>query len=178
MKKLLLPTLAVGVILFVWQFLSWAALNIHGAEQQYTPNQEAVLQVLSEQLEAGSYFLPLAAPGSTADEQEAFMKEHAGKPWAIVHYREAFEVNMAAKLIRGFVIDLVAGFLLVWLLSQMAQADMKRAVLASLAVGFMAYLSIPYLNSIWFEGNTLGHLVDAIVPWGLSGLFLGWWMNR
>ena len=37
MKTFLLPTVLGGVILFFWQFLSFAAINLHGEAQEYTP---------------------------------------------------------------------------------------------------------------------------------------------
>lgn len=46
------------------------------------------------------------------------------------------------------------------------------------AIGIIGYLTIPYLYSIWFETNSLGHLVDALVSWGLVGAWLGWWLPR
>jgi len=45
-------------------------------------------------------------------------------------------------------------------------------------VGLIGYLTIPYLNSIWFETNSIGHLIDAFVSWGLVGIWLGWWLPR
>jgi hypothetical protein len=49
---------------------------------------------------------------------------------------------------------------------------------ACVAVGIIGYLTIPYLNSVWFEGSSMGYLVDALVQWGLVGAWLGWWLPK
>ena len=52
MKKQLIATLVGGVLIFFWQFLSWTALNVHGAEFTYTPNEGKILEALSQNLPA------------------------------------------------------------------------------------------------------------------------------
>ncbi len=178
MKKQLIATLVGGLILFFWQFLSWTMLNVHGAEYQYTANQDKILECLTQNMEEGSYMLPQPAPGSSPEEQQAFMKSADGRPWATVIYHKSFSGNMGMNMIRAFSVDLVAVFLLVWLLLKFNNLDFKTALLSSLAVGAIAYLTIPYLNSIWFESNTIGYLVDLVVQWGLLGAWLGWWLTR
>jgi hypothetical protein len=36
MKKLVIGSLVGGIIIFIWQTLSWAMLNLHHASQEYT----------------------------------------------------------------------------------------------------------------------------------------------
>lgn len=179
MKKQLIGTLVAAVILFLWQFLSWAILPVHQDVYGYTPNQDKIIEALSQNLTAeGTFMLPMPPPGSTREQQEEIMKNAEGKPWAHVSYHKSMKTDMGMNMFRGFTIDLVAAFLLIWLLSQMQRQDLVTAIKTSLVVGLVAYLTIPYLNSIWFEGSSLGHLADAIVPWTLVGAWLGWWMNR
>lgn len=178
MTKQLIATLVGGIILFVWQFLTWAMLNVHADEFRYTANQEQILQALSQNLEEGDYFLPGVPPGSSREVEEAAMKNSAGKPWATISYHKAMNMSMGMNMIRAFAADLVALFLLVWLLLRFAQLDFKTSVLASLAVGGIGYLTIPYLKSIWFESNSISYLIDVVVQWGLIGFWLGWWLPR
>ena len=178
MRKQITASLVAALILFIWQFLSWSLISVHGSEMQYTPNQDAILEYLSENLEEGSYFLPTVRPGATAEEMEAAMQEAEGKPWAQISYHSVLENNMGLNLVRGFVVDIVAAFLLVWLLLKIETLTFSTAITASLAVGFIGYLTIPYLNSIWFESETWGYLIDTIVQWGLIGGWLGWYLTR
>ena len=56
MNKTFLFTLTGGVLLFVWQFMSFAALNLHGNAQTYTPKDREILQFLEGmELEEGMY---------------------------------------------------------------------------------------------------------------------------
>ncbi len=178
MKNQLIATLVAGVILFIWQSLSWSMLNVHGSEMQYTDKQDTVLQALGQHLKEGTYFLPLVAPGSTSEQEQAYYAKMAGKPWATVSYHESMNMNMGMNMFRGIVVDFLAAFLLVWLLLKMPNLTFKTALLSSLAVGGIGYLTISYLNSIWFESDSLGHLADALVQWGLVGGWLGWYLTR
>lgn len=179
MKKQLVATVVGGLILFVWQFLSWAILQVHQSEFKYTPNQDPILEVLSQYLtEEGSYMIPGVPPGSSQSDEQALMEAHAGKPWAQVTYHRSFNTAMGTSMVRGLAVDLLAAWLLVWLLLKFERVNLVTALQASLVVGVIGYLTIPYLNSVWFETNSLGHLVDAIVQWGLVGLWLGWWLPR
>lgn len=178
MKKQLIATLVAALILFVWQFLSWSMLNIHGAEMTYTPKQDTILNFLSQNLEEGAYFLPTVPPDMPASEHQAAMEGAMGKPWARVQFHSKMEMSMGLNMVRGLAANLVAAWLLVWLLMQFAKIDLKTGVLASLAVGAIGYITIPYLNSIWFETSTMGYIIDLIVQWGLIGVWLGWYLGK
>lgn len=179
MKKQLIGALVGAVILFMWQFLSWSVGTIHGAEFQYTANQDKVMEALSANLtENGTYFMPQAFPEASSTEKQQYMQDHADKPWAIISYRTSFNTNMGMHMVRAFAVDFIAAFLFVWLLLQFAKLDFIKTVLSGLAVGIISYLTIPYLNSIWFETSSIGYLIDAIAAWGLTGVWLGWWLNR
>ena len=178
MKKQLIATLVGALLLFVWQFLSWAPLNIHGSEFTYTANQDKILDVLSQNLEEGQYMLPTAPPNSTPEQYQAVMDNSAGKPWAVISYHKSMDTGMGMNMLRGFVIDLISIFLLVWLLMQFANLQFKSILLTSLAVGGIGYLTIPYLNTIWFDESSIGYLIDTLVQWGLVGTWLGWWLTK
>lgn len=177
MKNQLIGALVAALLLFIWQFLSWGVFNLHGSAMQYTANQDAILEALNAaNLEEGQYFIPRAPEGASEDEQQLMRTEHEGQPWALVSYHTSLEDRMGFNLLRGFVINLVAAFLLVWLLGKMANPDMKTCLMGSIAVGLIGYFTINYLNAIWFESDTIPYLIDAVVSWGLVGLWLGWWI--
>lgn len=178
MKKSLVGALVGAIILFIWQFISWGISGIHGAEMQYTENQDEILAFLDGKLEEGTYFLPTVPEGASQEEQQALAETATGKPWAKISYRASFNSNMGMNLVRGFATDLIAAFLLCWVLLQFANLTFDKAIIASLSIGLIGYLTISYLNSIWFENNSLGDLIDAIVSWVLVGAWLGWWLRR
>ncbi|MFN0173873.1 MAG: hypothetical protein ACKVU0_04420 [Saprospiraceae bacterium] len=179
MKKQLIATIVGGLILFIWQFLSWSTLGVHNSEHGYTANQDKIMEALNQNLtEAGTYMVPGVPPGTSHEQAEALMQPNMGKPWASISYHKSFNMNMGMNMFRGFVVDLLAAFLLSWLLLRFANLNMRTAVQSSIFVGLIGYLTIPYLNSIWFENNSIGHLIDALVSWGLLGIWMGWWLTR
>ncbi len=179
MKKQLIAILVGGIILFIWQFLTWSLLNVHGNETKYTPNQARIMETLSQNLpEAGSYMLPQPPPGSSQAEKQAFMENASSTPWASIVYHKNFNTNMGMNMLRGILVDWLAVFLLVWLLLKFANLDFKTVLLTSLAVGIIGYLTISYLYTIWFDTSSIGQLIDTFVQWGLTGTWLGWWLTR
>jgi hypothetical protein len=179
MKKQLVATLVGGLILFVWQFLSWSLLPIHQSEYGYTPNQDKIMEALNQNLtEEGTYMLPGVPPGSSQEEAQAAMQAGSGKPWASISYHKSMNTAMGMNMIRGFVVDLLAAFLLIWLLMKVPNLTLGVVMQASVAVGLIGYLTIPYLNSIWFENDSIGYLIDTLVQWGLVGVWLGWYLPR
>jgi len=178
MTKQLVGTLVGGLILFFWQFFSFGVINLHESEMTYTPKQDQILEALNAfDLEEGTYMLPNVAAEDKSKQQE-LMQPYVGKPWVQLSYHKSLEGSMTMNLIRGFVIDLLSAFLLVWLLMKFEHRDFMTCVTASVVVGLIGYLTIPYLNTIWFKTSSLGYLVDAFVVWGLVGAWLGWWLNR
>jgi len=179
MNKTLVASLVGGVILFIWQFMSWSILGVHGSEMAYTDKQEEILDVLaSSGLEEGDYFLPNAAPGTSSEEYQAYFEEQAGKPWATISYRKEMNSSSYLNMFRGFVVNTLAVFLLVWLLVKIPELNMSTAITSSVMVGLIGYLTINYINSVWFETNSIPYLIDAVAQWGLCGVWLGWFLGR
>jgi hypothetical protein len=179
MTKQITAVLVAAILIFLWQFLSWSMLGVHQSEFKYTANQDKILEFLAETLdEEGSYMLPGVPPGTAMDQEQAMMKPYEGKPWAHISYHKSMSMAMGMNLVRGFAADLLAAYLLVWLLMKIETRSLSTILSCSLAVGLVGYLTIPYLNSIWFETSSLGYLIDAVVQWGVVGLWLGWWLPR
>lgn len=179
MKKQLIATAVAGIIIFIWQFCSWGICNLHSSEFTYTPNQDAIMNALNANLtEDGNYYLPSLPQDASQEQHEELMKSNMGKPWAMIKYHKVSDFSMGMNMFRGFVVDLVAAFLMIWLLMQFRETSFKTVLQSCLGVGFIAYLIVTYTNSIWFDTNTMMYFVDTIVMWGLVGCWLGWWMNR
>lgn len=175
MKNRIIAVAVSGILLFLWQFLSFAALNLHGGETGYTDRQDTLLATLSTELVPGNYLLPQAAPG---EDPQSFLANAHGQAWARIEYHAALDTGMAKPMLRSLTADLVAAALLVWLLLQLPVVTIGIAVRNSFAVGGIAFLTIPYLDSSWFDNDSLPYLIDWAAQWGIVGLWLGWWMRR
>ncbi len=178
MKKTLIGTLVGGLILFIWQFLSWGLLNLHYSQNNYTDNQDEIYEYLKGKLPEGEYFIPTIPQGATAEDREALTNKVTGQPWMQIKYHEKWNMSMPMNMFRGLVIDLLSVFLLIWVLLKFRELNLMTVLSASLAIGLIGYFTGPYLNSIWFATNTIPDLIDTIVQWGVVGLWLGWYLVR
>lgn len=178
MKKSILASLVGGLILFIWQFLSWGLLNLHYSQNSYTANQDEIREFLRNKLPEGEYFLPTIPKGASAEDQAALQKEVAGQPWMQIKYHDAWTMSMPMNLTRGIIIDIFSVFLLCWILTKIPDLTMGTAVISSLFVGLIGYFLNPYMESIWFETATMPDLLDAVVQFGLVGIWLGFILKR
>jgi hypothetical protein len=180
MKKTLIGALVGGIIIFIWQFLSWSLINFHESAQQYTPKQDAIMNVLkSEGLEEGGYILPMLPKTATTEEWQQFMTNAEGKPWASIQYHNAMKNDMMMNIIRGLVVNIITVWLLCWVLVRLKHTNFANILTASLFTGLIVFLNVPYTNYIWYESFDLyAHLADAVISWGACGLWLAWWLSR
>ena len=182
MKKMIIGSIVGGLIIFAWQFISWGALNLHEAQQKYTPKQDSILAYLGTQFsEDGAYFMPTVAPGASSEEMENQMKSAEGKPWAQLAYHKSMPgmKNMVMNMGRSLLVNIVVVWLLCWLLLKIPSPSFVTIFLGCIATGFIVFLNAPYVLHIWYHSFDLtAHFVDALASWGLTGIWLGWWLSR
>jgi hypothetical protein len=178
MKKLVIASLVGGIIIFIWQTLSWAALNMHHASQEYTPKQDTIMAFLNQQFTTeGAYLLPAYPPGTSREEMEKTMSLRTGKPWMQIQYHPSLNVNMGANIGKGLITDIILVGLACWILMKMSPAGFGKIFMACLFIGVIVFLNSPFTIHIWYPKADIGiHLLDAIVGWGLCGLWLGWYL--
>ena len=113
------------------------------------------------------------------EQMESFTKSIQGKPWAMVRYYQVYEIDMTSNMVRGLAVNILLAFLLIWIINRL-KAPSKQTILSlSLVVGFIAFSNISYTEHIWYPVFDLrAQLIDAFVGWGLTGLWLGYWMTK
>ena len=175
MKKHLIFTLLGGTILFFWQFLSHAALNLHADAQQYTPKQTEILDAIAASgLEPGQYILGQPGPTDSPEAWEAAMESLQGKPWGLLNYQTVDHSDMVMPLVRGYIIAFIVAALFFWLIRNMSTMDMKKGLLVGIAVGMISYFLEPYSDFIWYKTpGIVAHLMDGIIPWAVMGAIAG-----
>ena len=179
MKKSLVGAIVGGIIIFIWQFISWGAVNLHKPAQQYTPKQDAVMAVLNSNLEEGGYFIPNVPDGTSSADHEKAMQEMEGKPWATIQYHKWMSTGMTMNMIRGFITNVITVWLLCFILLRLRNQNFGTIFTASLFTGLIIFLNVPYVYHIWYQTfDLMAHFLDAIVSWGVTGLFLAWWLPK
>jgi hypothetical protein len=180
MKRTLIATIVAAIILFAWQFISQAALDLHKAEHQYTAKQDTILNVLaSSGLKSGKYALPLADPALGAEAQMKCAADNVGKPSAIINYTTSSKNDMGMNILRGLLVNILIMYLFISLLSKTNITGFKSILSVSLTIGIIGFFNHAYTNYIWYHGTDIFmDMLDALVGWGLVGLWLGKYYKR
>jgi hypothetical protein len=182
MKKWIIGSFVGALLVFGWQFLSWNILGIHNGGEKYTSAQDSIINVLSSTLkEDGVYMVPTVPPGTNMKDANKMMEERNGKPYAGIMYVTSFSSDMTKPIIRGFLIDFLLVVLLISILVRGGLPSYTGIFTGCIAVGLFTFLWQPYMQLNWFQipwAAIKGHLIDALVAWGLCGLWLGWWLRR
>ena len=178
MKKSFIASIVGGIIIFFWQFLSNAALDLHRPATQDTPQQDSIMAFLSTHLKEGRYFLPNTPDNATSTEKQKLMEDSGGKPWAIIDYKEKMSTNMGMNMLRGLLTDIIMVWLLCWILLKGRFESFSTIVTTSVVIGFMSFLYFPYANFVWYETPGIYvDLLDSIAGWALCGIWLGYYLK-
>jgi hypothetical protein len=179
MKKLIIGSLVGGLLIFIWQTLSWTALMLHNPSQQYTAKQDTIMKVL-DGLPEGGYLIPRLPDNATWDDNVKLEKEATGKPWASIQYHKTFSFDttvMIKNMGRGLAVNFIIAGLFIWILQQFAKLSFGKIFTTSLCIGFAVFLNTAYTGHIWYKMFDLyAYLADALVGWCLCGIWLGWYL--
>ena len=177
-KRVIVYSCLGGLLLFLWQFISNAAMDFHEDFHVQTQHQDKILHLLdSLDLEEGSYMMPMYPKDFSSQEIEAYMKNRAGKPWAIVQYHKNWKNDMLTPLLGGFLIDILVAFFLIYVTSLIKDITLLKSVMVSLIFGLSGFFTINYLNFLWYETPDIwAWLLDGTIPWMGLGVF-GFWVT-
>lgn len=180
MKKMIIASIVGGIIIFLWQFVSYAGANLHKDAVRYTDKEQNILAFLESQgLPEGGYMLPNTPPGATMDEQQAIWDKMEGNPWVSIQYHKKFEGGMTMNMIRGLISNFIIIYLFCWILMKIPSLNFRTTLIASLGLGMIVFLNSYYANYIWYKNFDIrANLIDSIVAWGLVGLWLGFYLTR
>ena len=174
MKNPIVYTLVGGLVLFVWQFLSYAAINLHGETQAYTPKDQEILAFLeSIELEHGMYALGAPSPEERNDPalQEAYLERTEGRSWGVLNYQPNWTNNMLPNLGRSLFMNLLTALFLFWMMRNLSDGSLKKRLLLAVAVGWVGFMFFPYSHFIWYKNPDIwAHMLDATVPFAVLGL--------
>jgi len=182
MKKIIVGSLVGAILLFSWQGISWMVMGLHEKEYLYTPAQDSLLASISSTIkEDGQYSLPNVPPGASKEARTELNKKMEGKPWVVLTYHSTYDMNMAMQMVRGFLIGLVCVWLCCMVIGRQADQSFMPVLRTTLTFGVISFLFV------WYIGHNFGgtpwsvlrpELIDDLISWGLTGIWLGWWYGR
>ncbi len=183
MKNVVIGSLVAAIIVFAFQAMSWMVLPIHVNSLKYTSQEGTILSALENLPEDGVYAVPNLPPGSTQEQHAAFEQNMVGKPSAIVTYRKSYDGMMTSQMIYGFILDLLAAFIIAWVMWKCSDKFPSFGSRLALAVGFAVFtiMQSSLMMANWWGTPwhyLSGEITDHLVAWVLGGAWLAWWLGR
>jgi hypothetical protein len=173
--KILLATIAGGVIAFVWSAI--VHMNFGDLGLSVMGEKEgAVLTVLKSSLDKpGLYFYPgmdMSKKMSKEEEEAWNVKYKAGPVGLLLYHPTGNEPMPPKKLIVEFVATAICAWIAALILSRTVGAWLCRATMVAM-MGVFTWLAISVSQWNWFEFPFSFILIEAIdqaVGWFLAGL--------
>jgi len=181
MKKVLLPGILGGLLVFIWSFISHVVLPIGSMGLKTIPNNEApVLEAMKSNIqEPGLYFMPGHDMSRAPNEEE--MKRYEQGPTAFLIYHPTGEKAMSAgQLLRQLLFDVLGGLIAAFIVS-LTVASLGMRTLAVTLIGLFAWLTVTVPHWNWYRfpaAFTIGEGLDGVIGWLLGGLLIAWLVQR
>lgn len=177
--RVLVSALLGGILIFVWQSLSWAALDLHGdAMASSAEGQVEILESMSNHLEDKLYYLSYADPEA---DYQSFNEQAAGKPVAVTRFIPSYENKMGPLMLRGLVYAILVAFVVSLILSRSRANTFLGRWLTVMGFALVLIL-LDTLGDMnwWFDPMSwvVPEIVDYLAMFALSGAFMAWWMGR
>lgn len=181
MKKVLLPGILGGLLVFGWNAVSHLILPIGEMGFKTIPSKEdAVLTAMKSNIqESGLYFMPGhdMSRGPTVEE----MRKYELGPTAFLIYHPTGGQAMSPwQLIRQALFNILGGLIAAFIISTTVASLTTRAVMVML-MGLFAWLAInaSYWNWYRFPADfTIGQGLDRVIGWLLGGFLIAWMIQR
>ena len=185
MKKVLLPGILGGLLVFVWSAIAHMVLPIGNMGFNGIPNNEdALLNAMKSNIQqSGLYLLPGIDMSKTPTEAERNawqLKYEAGPTAFLVYHPTGVNAMSPGQLIRQALFQIVGGLIAAFIISATVASLTTRAVMVML-MGLFAWLafSAPYWNWYRFPAAfAIGEGLDRVIGWLLGGFLIAWLIQR
>jgi hypothetical protein len=185
MKKVLLPGILGGLLVFIWSAFAHIVLPIGQMGFKTIPNNEdAALTAMKNNIQQpGLYLMPGydMSRKPTEAEQTAFMAKYEAGPTAFLVYNPTGESVMSpGQLIRQALFQILGGLIAAFIISTTVASLTMRGILVAL-MGLFAWaeVNLPYWNWYRFPSDfTLGAGLDTVIGWLLGGFLIAWLIQR
>ena len=153
-----------GLIVFVWQALSWMALPFHNRSVAQLQDAAPIVHSLeASALQGGVYLLANDPAGKTAPTD----------PFLFVSYHKAGWGSMGKTMALSLLIQTVGAFFWTWILGKIPGLTLKDAALYGAFFGICVGVLGQMSNFVWWKfpfGFAFLYVVDAVAGWTLASL--------
>ncbi|MBO0860716.1 MAG: hypothetical protein J2P21_19980 [Chloracidobacterium sp.] len=186
MKKVLLPGILGGLLVFGWSAFAHLVLPIGEMGIKTIPdnNEEAVLNAMKSNIQRpGLYFMPGYDMSRTLTEAEktAFQAKYEAGPIAfLVYHPTGVKVMSPGQLIRQALFNILCGMIAAFIISTTVASLATRGLMVAL-MGLFAWaqVNLPYWNWYRFPADfTLGAGLDTVIAWLIGGFLIAWLIHR
>jgi hypothetical protein len=178
LMSLWLPVVLSAAAVWMWSFLSWAAMDLHGRDWLRAPDEDALMSAIRQlSIKPGAYMFPKATHAQAKDPavQEKF---RVGPMGTLVVFGP---VSMPANMLATLAINLLASVLIAYAGSAALPpgASFGQVLQVLGTVGVLTYAFAPLPEKIWFQGRTHSKImcvVDGLVQGLATGaIFAALW---
>jgi hypothetical protein len=183
MKKMIIGALVGTLIYFGFQTVMWMG-GFHKDFYTYTPEQDTILSNLSANLPSeGLYMMPMSDPNSPdfKAKQKQLEEKMPGNPWAMVFYHPKMEEFSARSLIMGIVYAFIGAFIAAFVIYMGKFPCFWSRFTVSMLFAVFTLVQGVLSNMNWWSfpwGFVKPQVLDLIIGWGLTSVWLGWFVKK
>jgi hypothetical protein len=185
MKKVLLPGILGGLLVFIWSFIAHMVLPIGAMGVKAMPqNEDAVLAAMKSNIqEPGLYLMPWMEMSNKLSEEQRRAQEAKFRtgPTAFVVYNPAGIAPISmGQLIRQALFQIIGGLIAAFVVSMtMTSLGMRAFIVMLFGVFSWLTVSLPHWNWYRFPAAfTIGAGLDAVIGWLIGGFLIAWLVQR
>src|SRR5215468_1008036 len=185
MKKVLLPGILGGLLVFVWSAIAHMVLPIGDMGFNGIPNNEdALLNAMKSNIQqSGLYLLPgidMSRKPAEAEMNAWQLKYEAGPTAFLVYHPTGVKAMSPGQLIRQALFQILGGLIAAFIISATVASLTTRGVMVML-MGLFAWLAISAPHWNWYHfpaAFTIGAGLDQVIGWLLGGFLIAWLIQR
>lgn len=186
MARTLGAAFLTAAIVFVWTFVSWMLLPMHGQQLSNFPgpqnSQNPIVKAIEDSgAQKGMYHYPGIVEGEGGMEQTAKLAQEGPIVRLLVFQPDGEDMMSLDKLAVSFLLNFLAAWTGIALLRMSGLRGSIKGMQFMGLMGLFAGFAATLLEGHWF-GLALSHslltVVDLVVSFGLAGLVVGKWAAR
>ena len=185
MKKVLLPGILGGLLVFVWSAIAHMVLPIGAMGINGIPsNEDALLTAMKSNIQQpGVYLMPgidMSRKPTDAELNSVYAKAETGPTAFLVYHPTGEKVLTPGQLIRQALFQILGGLIAAFIISTTVASLTTRGVMVML-MGLFAWLATnaPYWNWYRFPADfTIGQGLDRVIGWLLGGFLIAWLIQQ